>query len=84
LERNLRSSFKILDKASFSCDQSFIVLATVITIINYAHKTFIVQAARLQLIDGKALIGLLAPLKLANQMSIDQLFYTKNVGYLQP
>jgi hypothetical protein len=41
-------------------------------IINYAHKTFIVQATRLQLIDEKALIGLLAPLKLAKQMSIGQ------------
>jgi len=34
----------ILDKASLSCDCSFIVQATVITIVNYDHKTFIVQA----------------------------------------
>ncbi len=34
----------ILAKASLSCDHSFIVLASVITIVNYYHKTFIVQA----------------------------------------
>jgi hypothetical protein len=37
----------ILVKASLSCDRSFVVLATVITIVNYDHKTFIVQAADL-------------------------------------
>ncbi len=29
---------------NYNCNCSFIVLATVITIINYDHKTFIVQA----------------------------------------
>ena len=29
---------------NYDCNSSFIVLATVITIINYDHKTFIVQA----------------------------------------
>jgi hypothetical protein len=33
----------ILAKASLNCDCSFIVLATVITIVNYNHKTFIAQ-----------------------------------------
>jgi hypothetical protein len=30
--------------ASLCSDHSFIVLATVVTIVNYDHKTFIVQA----------------------------------------
>jgi hypothetical protein len=34
----------ILARASLYYDCSFIVLATVITIVNYNHKTFIVQA----------------------------------------
>ncbi len=34
----------ILAKASLNYDRSFIVLATVITIVNYDRKTFIVQA----------------------------------------
>ncbi len=29
---------------NYDCNSSFIVLATVITIVNYDHKTFIVQA----------------------------------------
>jgi hypothetical protein len=33
-----------LAKASLSCDCSFIVLATVITIVNYDRRTFKVQA----------------------------------------
>ncbi len=34
----------ILAKAILNYDRSFIVLATVITIVNYDHKTLIVQA----------------------------------------
>jgi hypothetical protein len=34
----------ILGKASLNYDRSFIVLATVITIVNYDRKTFIGQA----------------------------------------
>jgi len=33
----------LLASASFICDRSFTVLATVITIINYDRKTFIAQ-----------------------------------------
>jgi hypothetical protein len=43
-DHNLQSYLK-LAKASQSYDHSFKVLATVITIVNYDHKTFIVQAA---------------------------------------
>ncbi len=34
---------------NYYCNHSFIVLATVITIINYNRKTFTVQATRFQL-----------------------------------
>jgi hypothetical protein len=34
----------ILAKASLNYDHSFIVLATIITLVNYNCKTFIVQA----------------------------------------
>jgi hypothetical protein len=43
---NLRS-FLRLAKAGLNYDHSFIVLATVITIVNYNRKTFIVQASGL-------------------------------------
>jgi hypothetical protein len=46
LVRNLQLSFTILSKASLSCDHSFIVLATVIIIVNYYCKTFIEQATK--------------------------------------
>jgi len=51
LQRTLRSEFTILANANdlamivnYDCNHSFIVLPTVITIVNYDHKTFIVQA----------------------------------------
>ncbi len=39
----------ILAKASINYDRSFIVMATVITIINYDRKTFIVQATEVSI-----------------------------------
>ncbi len=52
-DHNLQSEFTILAKASlkqkfvtYNC-KKFITLATVITIVNYAWKTFIVQATGL-------------------------------------
>ena len=48
LEHNLQSvviyDLSYLAKASLSCDRNFTVLSTLITIVNYDHKTFIVQA----------------------------------------
>jgi hypothetical protein len=44
LVRNLQLLFTILSKASLSCDHSFIVLATVIIIVNNDCKTFVEQA----------------------------------------
>jgi hypothetical protein len=43
----------ILAKANLSCDRSFIVLATVITMVNYDHKTFIVQATGGEILHAK-------------------------------
>jgi hypothetical protein len=52
LGRKLRSQFTILAKASISCERSFVVLATVITIVNYDRKTFILQATELKDAQG--------------------------------
>ncbi len=46
LNHNLQSQFTILVKAGLSCDRSFIVLVTIIMIVNYDRETFIVQATR--------------------------------------
>ncbi len=41
----------ILTKTSLSCDRSFIVLATVIMIVKYDHKTFTVQATGARVVN---------------------------------
>ncbi len=50
-DHNLQSQLR-LEKASLSCDRSFVALAPGITIVNYNRKTFIVQATGFQILDN--------------------------------
>jgi hypothetical protein len=66
---------------NYNCNHSFIVLATVITIINYNRKTFIVPATRFQL--GNCDIHAEHKISFTNEMKIYESKTHKHCNYLQ-
>ena len=60
----------ILAKASLSYNRSFIVLATVIMIVNYNFKTFIVQATGWTLVEHSTQISKAMGLRLCLMFQI--------------